>query len=306
MAMTLFLQGRRVSRAEDMSAHFEISLRTVYRDIAALSEAGVPIVAEAGVGYSLMHGYHLPPVMFTPEEAGALATAGVLTRQMTDDSIDGSMQSALLKIRAVLPLKQQQHLERIEASTRLSESASKTYRASILDLQSALVERQVVHLAYRTGGRREITHRDVEPIGLVHYLSYWHLVAWCRLRDDIRDFRIDRIADLSIGHESFIPREGITLQSVIEKDHSTATIQAVVHFEHQVADRARRERALGIIADQTDENGVTLTINTGSLDWLVGWLLSFQTSASVIEPPELRHKLLNAIARIQEKIASID
>jgi len=89
---------------------------------------------------------------------------------------------------------------------------------------------------------------------------------------------------------------------VIEKDHSTATVQAVVHFEHQIADRARRERALGIIAEQTDEKGVTLTMTTGSLDWLVGWLLSFQTSASVIEPPELRQKLLLAIAQIQEKI----
>jgi predicted DNA-binding transcriptional regulator YafY len=306
MAMTLFLQGRRVSRAEDMAAHFEISLRTVYRDVAALSEAGVPIVAEAGIGYSLMHGYHLPPVMFTPEEAGALATAGVLTRQMTDDSIDGSMQSALLKIRAVLPRRQQQHLERIEASTKLSESASQTYRVSILDLQSALAERQVVHLAYRTGGREEVTHRDVEPIGLVHYLAYWHLVAWCRLRNDVRDFRIDRIVDLNIGHDTFLPREGVTLQDVIEKDRSTATVQAVVHFEHQVADRARRERALGIIADQTDEKGVTLTMTTGSLDWLVGWLLSFQTSASVIEPPELRHKLLHATTRIQNKITGND
>jgi predicted DNA-binding transcriptional regulator YafY len=306
MAMTLFLQGRRVSRAEDMAAHFEISLRTVYRDAAALSEAGVPIIAEAGIGYSLMHGYHLPPVMFTPEEAAALATAGVLTRQMTDDSIDGSMQSALLKIRAVPPRKQQQHLERIEASTALSESGAKTYRASILDLQSALAERQVVHLAYRTGGRKEVTHREVEPIGLVHYLAYWHLVAWCRLRNDVRDFRIDRIVDLNIGQDTFLPREGVTLQNVIEKDHSTATIQAVVRFEHQVADRARRERAFGIIDDQSDENGVTLTMKTGSLDWLVGWLLSFQTSVSVIEPPELRNKLLNAIAQIHEKLTSND
>ena len=305
MALTLYLQGRRISRAEDMATHFEISLRTVYRDIAALSEAGVPVIAEAGVGYSLMRGYHVPPVMFTPEEAAALATAGVLTRQMTDDSIDGSMQSALLKIRAVLPAKQQLHLERIEASTQLSETRSKPHRASILDLQSALADRRIVHLAYRTGGREEVTHRDVEPIGLVHYLAYWHFVGWCRLRNDVRDFRIDRIEDMNISQETFQPREGVTLQTVIEQDRSMATVEARVHFDHQSIDRARRERALGIIRDEPDKHGAILTISSGSFDWIVGWLLSFQTSVTIIDPPELKEKLLAALNRIHSRLTEV-
>ncbi len=302
MALTLYLQGHRISRAEDMASHFEVSLRTVYRDIAALSEAGVPVIAEAGVGYSLMRGYHVPPVMFTPDEAAALATAGVLTRQMTDDSIDGSMQSALLKIRAVLPAKQQLHLERVESSTQLSESRTRPHRASILELQSALAERRIVHLAYRTGGREEVTHRDVEPIGLVHYMTYWHFVAWCRLRNDVRDFRIDRIEDMAVQNETFQPRDGVTLQEVIERDHSMETVKVRIHFDHFSIDRARRERALGIVHDEPDEHGATLTLSTGCYDWLVGWLLSFQTSATILDSPELKEKLLAASIRIQEKL----
>src|SRR5439155_11114684 len=97
MAMVLRLQGRRVVRAEDLATHFEISVRTVYRDIAALGEAGIPVMGEAGVGYGLAKGYHLPPVMFTAEEASALFMGGKLVDYLTDASLRKQMDSALLK-----------------------------------------------------------------------------------------------------------------------------------------------------------------------------------------------------------------
>src|SRR6266568_8789300 len=107
MAIVVHLQGRRVVRAEEIAAHFEISVRTVYRDIAALGEAGIPILAEAGVGYSLARGYHLPPVMFTAEEASALSIGGKLVEHLTDASLRKQMESALLIDwhRSLLPLK---------------------------------------------------------------------------------------------------------------------------------------------------------------------------------------------------------
>src|SRR5262245_15767774 len=117
VAMVLQLQGRRVVRAEDIAAHFEISIRTVYRDLVALGEAGVPITAEAGVGYSLVKGYHLPPVMFTGEEACALFIGGKLVAELTDASLRRQMESALLKIRSVLPRDRQDFLDRLERST---------------------------------------------------------------------------------------------------------------------------------------------------------------------------------------------
>jgi predicted DNA-binding transcriptional regulator YafY len=91
VAIVLRLQGRRVVRAEELAAHFEISVRTVYRDVAALCEAGVPVVAEPGVGYSLVKGYHLPPVTFTAEEASALSIGGMLVERLTDNSLRKQM-----------------------------------------------------------------------------------------------------------------------------------------------------------------------------------------------------------------------
>src|SRR5215470_11326042 len=117
VAIALRLQSRRVVRAEDIAARFEISVRTVYRDLEALGEAGIPILAEAGVGYSLVKGYHLPPVMFTAEEASALFTGGKFVEHLTDASLRKQMDSALLKIRSVLPRDRQDYLDRLERST---------------------------------------------------------------------------------------------------------------------------------------------------------------------------------------------
>ncbi|MBC8010315.1 MAG: HTH domain-containing protein, partial [Burkholderiales bacterium] len=117
VAIVLHLQGRRVVRAEDLAGRFAVSLRTIYRDMAALGEGGVPIAGEAGVGYSLVKGYHLPPVMLTADEAGALFLGGALVREFTDDSLRAPSLSALDKLRAVLPPDQRDHVERVGRAT---------------------------------------------------------------------------------------------------------------------------------------------------------------------------------------------
>src|SRR5688572_17067062 len=116
LALILHLQSRRVTTAEHLAEHFGLSVRTIYRDLAALGEAGVPIVAEAGVGYGLLRGYHLPPVNLTPEEASAVVTGGMLVEQFADASVRAQMHSALLKVRAILPRDHQERVARLERS----------------------------------------------------------------------------------------------------------------------------------------------------------------------------------------------
>src|SRR6202161_1452391 len=115
LALILYLQYTRVVTAEEMAQHFGLTIRPIYRDLAALGEAGVPIAAEAGVGYTLMKGYNLPPVNFTAEEASALVTAAMLVQQFTDESIRAQMSSALLKVRAILPRDRQEQIARLES-----------------------------------------------------------------------------------------------------------------------------------------------------------------------------------------------
>src|SRR2546430_8009627 len=166
VAIALRLQSRRVVRAEDLAAHFEISVRTVYRDLAALGEAGIPIIGEAGVGYSLVKGYHLPPVMFTAEEASALFIGGKLVEHLTDASLRKQMESALLKIRSVLPRDRQDYLDRLERSTAVVSGGPiaipRLSSEALIPIPRALAERRVLALGDQGGQRRDMTQRQGE------------------------------------------------------------------------------------------------------------------------------------------------
>lgn len=298
MALLLQLQGRRLVTGEQLARHFGISVRTVYRDLAALGEAGVPIAAEAGVGYSLVRGFHLPPVMFTDAEAQALATGAALVEEMTDPSLCEPMRSALAKIRAVLPRDRRDRVEALERSLALrARTAAETRGGHLLALQEALAQRQVVLLVYRGAFRDEVTEREVEPLGLTHYLERWHLIGWCRLRGDVRDFRTDRIERLAVREERFLPRPGVSLDEHLGRLMAPEPgITARVRFHRRLAEKARREWNLGILAEEPDGDGVVLTLSAGKLVWLAHWLLAFGTAATVLDPAELRDRLAEVAA----------
>src|SRR5687768_15311022 len=205
VAMVMHLQGRRLVRAEELARHFEVSTRTVYRDIAALGEAGVPIAGEAGVGYSLVRGYHLPPVMLTADEAAALFVGAELVQKFADASLSEPMNAALDKLRAVLPRDRQEHVERLSRQTVImtkpgTASPDPAAHPWLLAIQRGVAMRRVLRLVYRArvcgGGVSNDTMRDVEPLGVVFYGGAWYLVAWCRLRQDYRHFRTDRVQRL--------------------------------------------------------------------------------------------------------------
>lgn len=293
MAIALRLQSRRVVRAEDLAAHFEISVRTIYRDLAALGEAGIPIVAEAGVGYSLMKGYHLPPVMFTAEEASALSVGGKLVEHLTDASLRKQMESALLKIRAVLPRDRQDYLDRLERSTAIVSHRSSTIprlsSEALTPIQRALAERRVLALDYRSGTRPEITKRQVEPLGLLYYSDNWHLIAYCRLRRDVRDFRTDRIVRLQLQNELFSGHADFSLKRYLEAErHKGKFEMARIRFRPEVMDRVRRERSWGLVEETVEPERTEVTLLDYSLEWLAAWVLSFGSTAEVLSPERLQ------------------
>ncbi len=293
MAIVVHLQGRRVVRAEEIAAHFEISLRTVYRDIAALGEAGIPIMAEPGVGYGLVKGYHLPPVMFTAEEASALSIGGKLVEHLTDASLRKQMESALLKIRSVLPRDRQDYLDRLENSTAVVSRGSNTMprlsSEALIPIQRALAERRVLSLDYQSVQRRELTQRQVEPLGLVFYSENWHLIAYCRLRRDVRDFRTDRIRKLQLQNELFFGHADFSLKRYLEAARQDGEFEmAQVRFQPEAMERVRRDSFCGLVEEKTEPDGVVVTLLAHSFPWLVGWLLSFGSRAEVLGPGQLR------------------
>jgi predicted DNA-binding transcriptional regulator YafY len=309
VAMVMHLQGRRVVRAEELARHFEVSVRTIYRDIAALGEAGVPIAGEAGVGYSLVRGYHLPPVMLTADEAAALFVGAGLVENFADASLSAPMQAALDKLRAVLPRDRQDHVERLARQTVIRGrpghiSPNPAAQPFLLAVQRGVAMRRVLRLAYRTRSRDDETQRDVEPVGVVFYSGAWYLVAWCRLRRDYRHFRVDRIQRLEMLAEAFPAREDFSLAQHLEEEHARMeTLPARVWFSAYAQERARAESYATLVPELARDGGAEFSMYTFSLEWLARWLVSFGPEAEAIAPPRLRELVREHLEKTLERYA---
>ncbi|HLP03568.1 MAG TPA: YafY family protein [Opitutaceae bacterium] len=300
MAIVLYLQSRRLVRAEDLAENFAVSLRTIYRDIAALGEAGVPISAEAGVGYSLVKGYHLPPVSFTGEEAAALFVGGELVKRFADASLRGPAGSALLKIRSVLPADRQEEITRLERATVIASPGRPApgLNGDVLrPIQQALVARRVLRMDYRARDRSEDTAREVEPMGVVFGGGAWYLVAWCRLRGAVRHFRLDRIRKLELGTERFATRGEFDLQRhLAEIEASSPRIEVRLRVTPPALERVRAESYCEVSDEKPDAGRVAVRLHTYSLEWCARWVLSFGAEAEALAPATLREKV-RALAR---------
>lgn len=311
----MHLQGRRVVRAAELAEHFAVTERTIYRDMAALGEAGVPISGEAGVGYTLMRGYHLPPVMFTADEASSLFVGGELVKQFTDASLHAPMASALEKLRAVLPTDRQDHVAKLASRTlvmgRPARAAPEVAgQRWLLTVQQGVVLRRVLRMTYYGRERDEEIEREVEAQGIVFYGGAWYLVAWCRLRGDYRHFRIDRIRRLTLLADTFKPREGFSLQEHMRADgEAMDTLEVRVWLCRRSEDRARRESCATLIPGKARDGGREFTLFTFSLDWMARWILSFGAGARVLGPETLRqkvHALAMEVARQHAPAASVN
>jgi predicted DNA-binding transcriptional regulator YafY len=220
----------------------------------------------------------------------------MLVGQFADDSLKAQMGSALKKVRAILPRDHQDRVDRLERSMATTANVKSPVQAALSLLQQALAARRVLQFHYQGAGQAEAIQRTVEPQGLVHYLERWHLIAWCRDRNDYRDFRTDRMTRVAMLRETFEPRPRFSVADYI-RSLPQPTMRARVKFTALSADRARREWWLGIVAEQPASNGVVLTLATVDWEHLVNWLLSFGTTATVIAPDDLRSRLV-AAARV--------
>lgn len=303
----LLLQSHRVITAEQIAAHYEISVRTVYRDVAALGEAGVPIIAEAGMGYSLMRGYHMPPVMFTEDEAAALFMSGEIAEQIADESLRDSLRAALLKVRSVLPADRRDYLDRLSERTKVwlkrpSQQEDEECHQALMRLQEAVVRRRCTALRYDAGNRGEITTRMVEPLGVVFYARQWHLIAWCRMRKAMRDFRLDRLVDWEVTDDSFQGHEDFSLADFLEEAiRGRELVPATLIFHPQVMERVRGEMMCARTRETRLPDGrCQVDTLTGSFEWLAGWLMSFGPAVEVAEPLELRSLVRNLAFQVAE------
>lgn len=295
-AILIHLQTKRVVRAQELADRFNISLRTVYRDVRSLEEAGVPIGAEAGVGYFL-NDYHLPPVSFTNTEACALVLAGKLIEKWADKSIRTEFESALFKIKSVLKRHDQEHLEDLDQLMSVSNPvARQPYSDSLLTtIQQAIARQHVLEIQYHSGYNDAVTQREVEPVGLYHYGLAWHLIGYCRIRADYRDFRVDRIRELIDTNQRFPRQERLSLQEYLELIKSKfdrPSVIATVVFEKAIVRHLHEQKYIwGFLSEEDLGEHIRIQLCTPFVDGLARWLLSYGKFVTIEEPPLLLSKM---------------
>lgn len=205
------LQSKRLTTAREIAKRFEVTNRTVYRDIQTLRLAGVPIGEEEGKGYFLVEGYRLPPVMFTMEEARALITTSKILNYHTEDSLKQNYESALLKIKAVLSLKDKDKLEFLNARIGFQKPWAPT--SLYLDtIQHSITESEKLRITYQTRGEEQIKERTIHPYAVYFSGAVWSAIAYCELRQEIREFRLDRIKELKIQQTHFKPNKAFNME----------------------------------------------------------------------------------------------
>jgi len=210
------IRGRRLSTADFLAQRLEVSPRTVYRDVAALQQQGVPIDGEAGVGYRMRAGFDLPPLMFTRQEAQALVAAVRLAKPQLDAALGGDAENALSKILAVLPPSARAAAEGLAIFAPGSRMTAQTSE-HLARLREATESRSKLKLDYLDLGDTR-SERTIRPLACMFWGPVWTVAAWCELREDFRSFRIDRIQALTTLDERFRDEPGRTLADMNRRD----------------------------------------------------------------------------------------
>lgn len=210
------LQSKRIITARLLAEKHNVSLRTIYRDIRTLEKSGIPIITEEGKGYSIMEGYHLPPVLFTEDEANALITIEQLAIKNKDASFVNNISSGIEKIKAILRYSQKGNADLLANRIYFSGNNKEEKTSdNLMQIQSAITRHKVLSMEYLSS-KNNLTKRNIEPFAIYSIHGDFLLIAFCRLRNDFRHFRLDFIKKLITQEEIFNPHN-MTIRAYFEK-----------------------------------------------------------------------------------------
>jgi predicted DNA-binding transcriptional regulator YafY len=302
LAIVLELQASGRRRAEDLAATFEVGKRTIYRDIQALCEAGVPIISTPGQGYTLLEGYFLPPLRFTTDEALILLLGGDLMAQSFDAEYRGAAQSAGRKIAGALPEALREELRSLQGSIRfVAEGGAGRDREArqLRQLRRAIVGCHGVRFRYRArhsqDGPSATSVREADPYGLVHVFGAWHMVAYCHMRNEIRNFRVDRMDQLAVLSRTFTRPPGFELG---RREDQPRRLVVRALFDPEISDWVRESRSFFAVAEEQRPDGLLVTFRVRHEDELLQWLLGWGAHVRVLEPESLRRRMAEEAAQI--------
>ncbi|WP_161889496.1 helix-turn-helix transcriptional regulator [Pontibacter russatus] len=295
VAMLVHLQSGRVVKAQDMAARFQVSQRTIYRDIRTLEASGVPIAGEAGVGYSLMEGYRLPPVMFTREEAASFVAAEKLMQKFSDKALGAHYESAMYKVKSVLRGSAKDWVAALESQIWINSSQeifSEQAPDALNVLLDSIAAKRRVALQYQSLQSDEPTNRIIEPVGLFNENNYWYVMAYCHLREDYRQFRTDRMQAITRTSLPFTKEHGNT-DDYRNTGGPAQKTRVVIRVDKAVARYIKTGRKYyGFVSERTVGDMVEMVfLAPDVLHGFARWFMMFGDCARVVEPESLRERV---------------
>lgn len=306
IAILIQLQSKKIVKAHELAERFEVSLRTIYRDIRTLEASGVPIYSEAGIGYSLMEGYRLPPVMFTREEASSFIAAEKLMQKFTDAELGNHYASAMYKLKAVLQGSDKDWVATIESKVFMQTSKTINEKApnTLVLLFKSIAERTQIILGYEAIEADGTTERIIEPVGVFHDHNNWYFLGYCHLRKAYRQFRTDRIHTIKNTSTPFL-LEHEPLDVYLQKEkQQIPTTKIVIRVAKKIAKYiAEDKKHHGFVSEKKIGDEVEMTFMCGNVDeYFPRWYLMFGDHASIIEPETLKTRVLELIEKIKAGI----
>ncbi|MCV9927711.1 YafY family transcriptional regulator [Flavobacterium sp. LS1R49] len=299
VAILIQLQSKKIVKAQELANRFEVSLRTIYRDIRTLEASGVPIYSEAGVGYALMEGYRLPPVMFTREEASSFIAAEKLMQKFIDKALGNHYASAMYKLKAVLKSDDKDWVSTIESNV-LMQSAEKLFNDkspnTLAILFESIAEKIQVILSYQTFNSDDIIERNIEPVGIFHDHNNWYVIGYCHLRSDYRQFRTDRVHGIKKTEKCFT-LEHDSLETYLNKGEAFPTTKVKILVDKKIAKYLSFEQKYhGFISEKEIDGQIEMTFMSRDIEQgFSRWYLMFGDYAKILEPERLKHRVLELL-----------
>jgi predicted DNA-binding transcriptional regulator YafY len=301
------LQSKSAVTIEELENRFETSRRTIYRDLRALEQAGIPITCTVGTGYSIVEGFRMQPSRFTQEEVLSLMIAEKIMQQHETKFIKRHFESALIKVKGSFQVQQKNILDNLDNKLHINSGLnSESYLPNVIEvLLGSIVKRLAVSISYLKNSESNPNTRNIEPVGLFYESNFWYVIAFCLLRNDYRHFRLDRIKGVNTLDQSF-SREHLSVEEIGNQDSGATITKISVKVDRPFAHYLYWERQhFGYKTEELIDKHIFMhfdcEIHTTAF---IRWFLEFVDIAEIIEPAslneELKTILLAGIDRINQ------
>ena len=291
--LILLLQRQPNSKAGDLAEKLGVSVRSLHRYIAMLEEMGIPIYSERGPngGFSLVRGYKMPPLIFTPEEAAAICLGTGLVQEMWGRLYDEAAQGALAKIENVLPDDQRDEVawaRRALVTTGLYYPGLADLAPLLETLRRALRQQKQIRLVYQGSQQTAPLERQVDPYALAHNRGWWYVIGYCHLRAAVRSFRVDRIHKVEVLEAGFEPPMDFDARQYLLNEPAGKLVRATLLFAPTIAHLALNNRLWWESVEQLADGSVRAAFSMPDMMGAASLTLSYGPAVTVEEPEELR------------------